>query len=170
MPHGSPYNVTMMMAPSTAGSHEHDDGGSEGSTAAAVVEEAMVPPGPPLLLVQFWLPGFPAYKVSMVSHPSGDDDRGLRQRHCDQASSASSVMLSLLVASSHLLLLPVSLVLGACHACVYTPVFQGINLWAMHPLGAREKLAMYNVVGMLGHIYTCISGHRSMGCAPPWYT
>ncbi len=79
-------------------------------------------------------------------------------------------MLSLSVASSHLLPPPVSLVLGVCYTCVYTPVFQGINLRVVHPLGACEKLAMHDVVGVLGHVYTYISGHRSMGCAPPWYT
>jgi len=77
MPCGSPYNVMITMASGAAGGHERNDGGGEGGTAAAVTEEAMVPPGPPLLPVQFWLPGFPAYKASVVGH-SGDDDRQLR--------------------------------------------------------------------------------------------
>ena len=133
MPCGSPYNATMTMASGAAGGREHDNGGGEGGTAAAVAEEAVVPPGPPLLPVQFWLPGFLAHKAS-VGHSSGDDDRQLRRRHCDRASSVSSATLSSLAASSHLPPPPVV----PCAWC--TP---------------RVR------------VYTCVSGHRSKGRAPP---
>src|SRR5260221_14680741 len=55
-------------------------------------------------------------------------------------------------ASSHLPPLPVFLALGVRRACVYTPAFQGINLWVVCPLGMRKKLATRDVVGMLGHL------------------
>src|SRR5258707_7558334 len=45
---------------------------------------------------------------------------------------------------------PVFLALGTRHACVsYTPAFQGIDLRVVRPLGAREKLAMRDAVGVL---------------------
>jgi len=112
----------------------------------------VVPPAPPLLPVQFWLPGFPAYKASVAGHSSRDDDRRRRRRHRDQASSASSATLSSSEASSHLpppppppviIPPPVFPALGARRVCVpYTPVFQGIDLRVVRPLGAREKIAM----------------------------
>lgn len=167
MPRGSPYNATMTLASDAGGGRERDGGGGEGegggAAAAAAGEEAVVPPAPPLPPVQFWLPGFPAYKASVAGH-SGDDNgdgRHRRRRHRDQASSSSASLSSVTMSSSASSRLlpppppvvappPVFLALGARRACVpYTPAFQGIDLRVVRPLSAREKLAMRDAVCVL---------------------
>ena len=82
------------------GGRERDDGGDGGAAAAAKEAVVVVPPPLPLPPVQFWLPGFPAYKSSVAGH-SGDDGRQ-RRRHRDRASSVSSATMSSSV-SSHLI-------------------------------------------------------------------
>jgi len=171
MPRGSPYNATMTLA-SDAGGRERDGGGEAGAAAAAAAE-AVVPPALPLPPVQFWLPGFPAYKASAVGRSSGDDhDRRHRRRHRDRASSASSATLSSSAASAHLPPLPppvvapppVFLALGARRACVpYTPAFQGIDLRVVRPLSAREKLAMRDAVSVLVRLGARVVGAEAGG-------
>jgi len=160
-----------MTLASDAGDGRDRDGGGEGGAAAAGAE-AVVPPAPPLPPVQFWLPGFPAYKMSVAGHSSGDDhDRRHRRRHRDRASSASTATMSS-SASSHLLPPPppvvtpppVFLALGARRACVpYTPAFQGIDLRVVRPLSAREKLAMRDAVGVLVRLGARVVGAEAGG-------
>jgi hypothetical protein len=180
MPRGSPHNVgrnalptaTSTMA-SDAGRREREDG-HEGADGKAPVE-AVVPPAPPLPPVQFWLPGFPAYKMGQA--PSGrdrdheeEDDRRHRRRHRDHprtSSSASSATMS--SSASHMLPPPVTpppvfLALGARRACVpYTPAFQGIDLRVVRPLSAREKLAMRDAVGVLVRLGARVVGAEAGG-------
>ena len=156
------------------GEREHGDGDKGGAHA-----EAVVPPAPPLPPVQFWLPGFPAYKMDLArsgragasaadhSEEGDQDHRQRRRRRDSQASSASS-------ASSASRLLPqprqppppppVFLALGARRACVpYTPAFQGIDLRVVRPLSAREKLAMRDAVSVLVRLGARVVGAEAGG-------
>jgi hypothetical protein len=99
---------------------------------------------PSLPPVQFWLPGYPAYKLNHTRYTrasetdplEADEDRPRRHReyHASSTSSASS--------ASHLLLPlppPVFLALGARCACIpYTSAFQGTDICVVRPLSARE--------------------------------
>jgi hypothetical protein len=149
---------------STMASSNHGDGGDDGGAQA----EAVVPPAPPLPPVQFWLPGFPAYKMNQA--PSGrrgasehsEDDRR-RGRHRDRRSSSSAS------ASSTSRIPPpppppVFLALGARRACVpYTPAFQGIDIRVVRPLSAREKLAMRDSVSVLVRLGAKVVGAEAGG-------
>jgi len=170
MPRGSPYNATMTLA---------SDAGGEGGGAdagAAATEEAVVPPAPPLPPVQFWLPGFPAYKATVAGHSGDGDDRRHRRRHRDRAPSSSSLSSVTMSSSSSSRFLPppppppvvapppVFLALGARRACVpYTPAFQGIDLRVVRPLSAREKLAMRDAVGVLVRLGARVVGAEAGG-------
>lgn len=163
MPRGPPYGQgprplipTSTMA-SDAGDHEH------GAPAGA---EAVVPPALPLPPVQFWLPGYPAYKLDHARAGSGGDARtSPPRRHRAEPASPSSTR-----SSAQSLLLqqrpppPVFLALGARRACVpYTPAFQGIDLRVVRPLSAREKLAMRDAVSVLVRLGARVVGAEAGG-------
>ncbi|KAF8258443.1 hypothetical protein EI94DRAFT_1754663 [Lactarius quietus] len=160
MPRGPPYGQgprplipTSTMA-SDAGDHED-------------AAEAVVPPAPPLPPVQFWLPGYPAYKLDHARTGSGDDGaRTSPRRHRGEPASPSSSTRS----SAQSLLLqqrpppPVFLALGARRACVpYTPAFQGVDLRVVRPLSAREKLAMRDAVSVLVRLGARVVGAEAGG-------
>ena len=157
MPRGS-RALTSTMASSNAG--EREDGG-DGARA-----EAVVPPAPPLPPVQFWLPGFPAYKMSQArtdgrsaSEHSEDDRR--RGRHRDRRSSSSASSTSRMTPPPPP---PVFLALGARRACVpYTSAFQGIDIRVVRPLSAREKLAMRDAVCVLVRLGAKVVGAEAGG-------
>lgn len=177
MPRGSPHNfcrnapptATSTMA-SDAGRREREDGGEGGDGNVPV--EAVVPPAPPLPPVQFWLPGFPAYKMGQAHSGRDRDhaeegDRLHRRRHRDHPRTSSSA--SSAARSSHMLPPPVTpppvfLALGARRACVpYTPAFQGIDLRVVRPLSAREKLAMRDAVSVLVRLGARVVGAEAGG-------
>ena len=115
-------------------------------------QRTVVPPAPPLPPVQFWLPGFPAYKMSQArsgrSANAAKDDHSEKEerrrgRHCDHRTSSTSRSLPPPPP-------PEFLPLGARRACVpYTPAFQGIDIRVVRPPSAREKLAMRDAVSVL---------------------
>jgi hypothetical protein len=151
---------------------EREDGGNGNDGHAQ--EDAVVPPAPPLPPVQFWLPGFPAYKMNLgrsrrsVSASTEDDRR--RRRHRDHHHRTSSASTSVSSASSTSRVLqpppppPVFLALGARRACVpYTPAFQGIDIRVVRPLSAREKLAMRDAVSVLVRLGAKVVGAEAGG-------
>jgi len=134
--------------------------------------EAVVPPAPPLPPVQFWLPGYPAYKLDHTRAGSGGGGGGgggspaSRRRQRGEPASPSSSTRS----SAQSLLLqqrpppPVFLALGARRACVpYTPAFQGVDLRVVRPLSAREKLAMRDAVSVLVRLGARVVGAEAGG-------
>ena len=147
---------------SDAGDH-HADGGAD------LAAEAVMPPAPPLPPVQFWLPGYPAYKLDHVRDARAGDSgpaSPTRRRHRGEPASPSSSTRS----SAHSLLLqqrpppPVFLALGARRACVpYTPAFQGVDLRVVRPLSAREKLAMRDAVSVLVRLGARVVGAEAGG-------
>ena len=173
MPRGSPPKVPgalpSTMASTIPGEREHEDGGDDGG--AGTQAETVVPSAPPLPPVQFWLPGFPAYKMSQArsgrsANAAKDDhseDGRRRGRHRDRRTSSSSS------ASSTSRALPpppppVFLALGARRACVpYTPAFQGIDIRVVRPLSAREKLAMRDAVSVLVRLGAKVVGAEAGG-------
>jgi hypothetical protein len=170
MPRGTSYNVPGALTSTMASEQgEREDGGNGNDGHAQ--EDAVVPPAPPLPPVQFWLPGFPAYKMNLgrsgrsVSASTEDDRRRRRDRdhhHTSSVSSASS-------ASSTSRVLqppppPVFLALGARRACVpYTPAFQGIDIRVVRPLSVREKLAMRDAVSVLVRLGAKVVGAEAGG-------
>jgi hypothetical protein len=171
MPRGPPYGKgprplipTVTMA-SDAGAGDHEDGAGAGAVPAA---EAVVPPALPLPPVQFWLPGYPAYKLDHARAGGGGDARTSpprRHNRGEQPASPSSTR-----SSAQSLLLqqrpppPVFLALGARRACVpYTPAFQGVDLRVVRPLSAREKLAMRDAVSVLVRLGARVVGAEAGG-------
>jgi hypothetical protein len=175
MPHGTSHKVpgalTSTMA-SDQGEREDDGNGNDGPAQ----EDAVIPPAPPLPPVQFWLPGFPAYKMNLgrfgrSAGASTEDDRR-RRRHRDHHHHTSSTSTSIssvssVSSNSHVLQPPpppVFLALGARRACVpYTPAFQGIDIRVVRPLSAREKLAMRDVVSVLVRLGAKVVGAEAGG-------
>lgn len=166
MPRGPPYGhghgprplIPTSTMVSDAGDHE-DGGGSGGG-------EAVVPPAAPLPPVQFWLPGYPAYKLDHTRAGSGGGVSTSPRRHRGEPASPSSSTRS----SAQSLLLqqrpppPVFLALGARRACVpYTPAFQGVDLRVVRPLSAREKLAMRDAVSVLVRLGARVVGAEAGG-------
>ena len=143
---------------SDPGEREHEDGGTQA--------EAVVPPAPPLPPVQFWLPGFPAYKINQArSGRSAEDDHSedgrRRGQHRDHHSSSSASSTSRMLPPPPP---PVFLALGARRACVpYTPAFQGIDIRVVRPLSAREKLAMRDAVCVLVRLGAKVVGAEAGG-------
>jgi len=138
---GAPYAKGVPTSTMASDAGDHRDG--------AEPAETVVPPASPLPPVQFWLPGYPAYKLDHAR--TGGGDGGTPRRRGEPASPSSSTR-----SSAQSLLLqqrpppPVFLALGARRACVpYTPAFQGIDLRVVRPLSAREKLAMRDAVSVL---------------------
>ena len=152
---------------------ERDDDGNDGRAQ----EEAVLPAAPPLPPVQFWLPGFPAYKINLersgrsAGARSKDDRRRGRHRDHRDTSSASrfTSLSSVSFASSTSGVLqspppPVFLALGARRACVpYTPAFQGIDIRVVRPLSTREKLAMRDAVSVLVRLGAKVVGAEAGG-------
>ena len=171
-PRGAPYAsqgprplIPTSTMVSDASDHHHHDG------AGADPAEAVVPPEPPLPPVQFWLPGYPAYKLDHARTGSGGDGNGdgtpasPRRRRGEPASPSSSTR-----SSAQSLLVqqrpppPVFLALGARRACVpYTPAFQGVDLRVVRPLSAREKLAMRDAVSVLVRLGARVIGAEAGG-------
>lgn len=142
-----------------------DAGDHRDGAAAEPSQETVVPPASPLPPVQFWLPGYPAYKLDHARADSGGN-RGGAPRHRGEPVSPSSSTRS----SAQSLLLqqrpppPVFLALGARRACVpYTPAFQGIDLRVVRPLSAREKLAMRDAVSVLVRLGARVVGAEAGG-------
>lgn len=170
MPRGSPVNVPGALPPTTAstipGECEHEHGGDDGG--AGTQAETVVPPAPPLPPVQFWLPGFPAYKINQArsgrsakGDHSEDNDRR-RGRHRDHRASSSSASSTSRTPPPPPP--PVFLALGARRACVpYTPAFQGIDIRVVRPLSAREKLAMRDAVSVLVRLGAKVVGAEAGG-------
>ncbi|KAI9449287.1 hypothetical protein BJY52DRAFT_1308167 [Lactarius psammicola] len=167
MPRGPPYGqgprplIPTSTMVSDAGDHE------EGGDTA----EAVVPPAAPLPPVQFWLPGYPAYKLNNArtggaGAGGGGGTPNSPRRHRGEPVSPSSSTRS----SAQSLLLqqrpppPVFLALGARRACVpYTPAFQGVDLRVVRPLSAREKLAMRDAVSVLVRLGARVVGAEAGG-------
>jgi hypothetical protein len=158
-PRGTSHNVPGALTSTMASDHgEREDAGNDGHAQ----EDTVVPPAPSLPPVQFWLPGFPAYKMNLgrsgrsVSASTVDDRRRRRHRDHHHTSSTSTSVSSVSSVSSTSRVLqpppppPVFLALGARRACVpYTPAFQGIDVRVVRPLSSREKLAMRDAVSVL---------------------
>jgi hypothetical protein len=174
MPHGTAYNVPGALTSTMASDQgEREDGGNGNDDHAQ--EDAVVPPAPPLPPVQFWLPGFPAYKMNLgrpgrnVSASTEDDRRRRRHRDRHHHSLSTSTSVSSASASSTSRVLqppppPVFLALGARRACVpYTPAFQGIDIRMVRPLSAREKLAMRDAVSVLVRLGAKVVGAEAGG-------
>ena len=174
MPHGTSYNVPGALTSTMASDQgEREDGGNGNDDRAP--EDAVVPPAPPLPPVQFWLPGFPAYKMNLgrsgTSVSASREENRRRRRHRDHhhTSSTSTSVLSASSASSTSRVLrppppPVFLALGARRACVpYTPAFQGIDIRVVRPLSAREKLAMRDTVSVLVRLGAKVVGAEAGG-------
>jgi hypothetical protein len=173
MPHGTSHKVPGALTSTMASDQgERDDGGNGNDDRAQ--EDAVVPPAPPLPPVQFWLPGFPAYKMNLgrsgrsVSASTKDDRRRRRHRDHHHTSTSTSVS-SVSSASSTSRVLqppppPVFLALGARRACVpYTPAFQGIDIRVVRPLSSREKLAMRDAVSVLVRLGAKVVGAEAGG-------
>jgi hypothetical protein len=154
---------------SDQGEREDDGNGNDGPAQ----EDAVIPPAPPLPPVQFWLPGFPAYKINLgrsgrSASASTEDDRR-RRRHRDHRHTSSTSVSSVTSASSASRVLqspppPVFLALGARRACVpYTPAFQGIDIRVVRPLSSREKLAMRDAVSVLVRLGAKVVGAEAGG-------
>jgi hypothetical protein len=136
---------------------EQEDGGAQQT-------EAVVPPAPPLPPVQFWLPGFPAYRVNGRNMSAEDDDRRGRHRDRHSSSSASSNSRMATPPPPPPPPPPVFLALGARRACVpYTPAFQGIDIRVVRPLSSREKLAMRDAVCVLVRLGAKVVGAEAGG-------
>ena len=173
MPHGTSYNVPGALTSTMASDKgEREDGGNDDRGQ----EDAVVPPAPPLPPVQFWLPGFPAYKMNLgrsgknASATTEDDRRRRRHRDHHHTSLTSASVSSVSSASSTSGVLqsppppPVFLALGARRACVpYTPAFQGIDIRVVRPLSAREKLAMRDAVSVLVRLGAKVVGAEAGG-------
>ncbi len=172
MPHGTSHNVPGTLTSTMASDQgEREDGGGDGRAQ----EDAVVPPAPPLPPVQFWLPGFPAYKMNQGrsgrNASSSTADGGRRRRHRDHnhTSSTSVSSISSASASSTSRVLqppppPVFLALGARRVCVpYTPAFQGIDVRVVRPLSARERLAMRDAVSVLVWLGAKVVGAEAGG-------
>ena len=162
MPRGPPYDQgpRPLIPTSTMASDAGDHG--EGAQTA----EAVVPPAPPLPPVQFWLPGYPAYKSDHTRTGTGGDALASPRRRRGEPASPSSSTRS----SAQSLLLqqrpppPVFLALAARRACVpYTPAFQGVDLRVVRPLSAREKLAMRDAVSVLVRLGARVVGAEAGG-------
>ncbi|KAF8497842.1 hypothetical protein F5888DRAFT_1695905 [Russula emetica] len=177
MPHGTSYNVPGALTSTMASDQGEREDGGKGDDGCAQ-EDAVVPPAPPLPPVQFWLPGFPAYKMNLgrsggsVSASTEDDRRRRRHRdhHHNRHSSSTFTSTSVSSASSTSRVLqpipppPVFLALGARRACVpYTPAFQGIDVRVVRPLSAREKLAMRDAVSVLVRLGAKVVGAEAGG-------
>ena len=177
MPHGTSYNVPGALTSTMASDQGEREEGGNGNDGRAQ-EDAVVPPAPPLPPVQFWLPGFPAYKMNLgrsgrsVSASTEDDRRRRRHRdrhHHSSSTSTSVSSVSSITASSTSRVLqspppPVFLALGARRACVpYTPAFQGIDIRVVRPLSAREKLAMRDAVSVLVRLGAKVVGAEAGG-------
>ena len=177
MPRGQPYGsgpigplvpTPTMTSDVGAGEREHEGGGSGDHDGVAAPAEAVVPPAPPLPPVQFWLPGYPAYKLDHAytarAGPSADEGRRRERRHRDHQASSSASSAS---SASRLLpppAPPVFLALGARRACIpYTPAFQGIDTRVVRPLSAREKLAMRDAVSVLVRLGARVVGAEAGG-------
>ena len=166
MPRGPPYGKgprplipTSTMA-SDAGDHHHHEAGAE----------AVVPPALPLPPVQFWLPGYPAYKLDHArAGRGGDDTRTSPRKHHHHRRGEPASPSSTRSSAQSLLLQqrpppPVFLALGARRACVpYTPAFQGVDLRVVRPLSAREKLAMRDAVSVLVSLGARVVGAEAGG-------
>ena len=142
-----------------------DAGDHREGAAAGPAEETVVPPASPLPPVQFWLPGYPAYKLNHARADGGGDGGGAPRHRGEPVSPSSSTR-----SSAQSLLLqqrpppPVFLALGARRACVpYTPAFQGIDLRVVRPLSAREKLAMRDAVSVLVRLGARVVGAEAGG-------
>ena len=172
MPHGTSYNVPGALTSTMASDKgEREDGGDDDRAQ----EDAVVPPEPPLPPVQFWLPGFPAYKMNLgrsgknASATTEDDRRRRRHRDHHHTSLTSASVSSVSSASSTSGVHqspppPVFLALGARRACVpYTPAFQGIDIRVVRPLSAREKLAMRDAVSVLVRLGAKVVGAEAGG-------
>lgn len=163
MPRGPPYGQGPLVPTSTLASDPSDHGGD--------TAEAVVPPAAPLPPVQFWLPGYPAYKLDNTRAGAGGAVGGAgapaspRRNRGEPVSPSSSTR-----SSAQSLLLqqrpppPVFLALGARRACVpYTPAFQGVDLRVVRPLSAREKLAMRDAVSVLVRLGARVVGAEAGG-------
>ncbi|KAH9058165.1 hypothetical protein EDB87DRAFT_956070 [Lactarius vividus] len=162
MPRGPPYGqgprplIPTSTLASDPGDHE------EGVDDA----EAVVPPAAPLPPVQFWLPGYPAYKLGNArAGGTAGAPASPRRNRGEPVSPTSSTR-----SSAQSLLLqqrpppPVFLALGARRACVpYTPAFQGVDLRVVRPLSAREKLAMRDAVSVLVRLGARVVGAEAGG-------
>ena len=166
MPRGPPYGKgprplipTSTMASDAGDHHDHEAGA-----------EAVVPPALPLPPVQFWLPGYPAYKLDHARAGSGGDDTRTSPRKHHHHRRGEPASPSSTRSSAQSLLLqqrpppPVFLALGARRACVpYTPAFQGVDLRVVRPLSAREKLAMRDAVSVLVSLGARVVGAEAGG-------
>ncbi|KAH9162830.1 hypothetical protein EDB89DRAFT_2079351 [Lactarius sanguifluus] len=163
MPRGPPYGQGPLIPTSTLASDpsDHEEGGD--------TAEAVVPPAAPLPPVQFWLPGYPAYKLDNARAGAGAGGAcapaSPRRNRGEPVSPSSSTR-----SSAQSLLLqqrpppPVFLALGARRACVpYTPAFQGVDLRVVRPLSAREKLAMRDAVSVLVRLGARVVGAEAGG-------
>ncbi|KAH8985365.1 hypothetical protein EDB92DRAFT_1365134 [Lactarius akahatsu] len=161
MPRGPPYGQGPLIPTSTLASDPSDHGDD--------TAEAVVPPAAPLPPVQFWLPGYPAYKLDNARAGAGGGGARApaspRRNRGEPVSPSSSTR-----SSAQSLLLqqrpppPVFLALGARRACVpYTPAFQGVDLRVVRPLSAREKLAMRDAVSVLVRLGARVVGAEAGG-------
>jgi hypothetical protein len=169
MVHTGAPTATLTMA-SDAGEREGDERRPETGGEGGTPTEAVVPPAAPLPPVQFWLPGFPAYKMEQARSEQAsaadrsEDDRR-RHRHHDNASASSAAsrlppQLPPLPPPPP----PVFLALVARRACIpYTPAFQGIDLRVVRPLSAREKLAVRDAVSVLVRLGARVVGAEAGG-------
>jgi hypothetical protein len=170
MPRGPPYGkgprplIPTSTLASDAGAGDREDG-----AGAVPAPEAIVPPALPLPPVQFWLPGYPAYKLDHARAGGGGDARTSPPRRHNRGEPASPSSRSTRSSAQSLLLQqrpppPVFLALGARRACVpYTPAFQGVDLRVVRPLSAREKLAMRDAVSVLVRLGARVVGAEAGG-------
>jgi hypothetical protein len=160
-----PTSTPTMASDADVGEREH---GEDGGTTE------VVPPAPPLPPVQFWLPGYPAYKSNHAAghHTTSarrseagtsENHQGGRQHHRDRRASSVSSSASRLMPPPPPPP-PVFLALGARRACIpYTPAFQGIDIRVVRPLSAREKLAMRDAVSVLVRLGARVVGAEAGG-------
>ncbi|KAH9033002.1 hypothetical protein EDB85DRAFT_1890441 [Lactarius pseudohatsudake] len=159
MPRGPPYGQGPLIPTATLASDPSDHGDD--------TAEAVVPPAAPLPPVQFWLPGYPAYKLDNARAGAGGagapaSPRRNRGEPVSPSSSTRSSAQSLLLQQRPPP--PVFLALGARRACVpYTPAFQGVDLRVVRPLSAREKLAMRDAVSVLVRLGARVVGAEAGG-------